>query len=397
MRTNLLELLCKKNAISYIIFNKEFMVLNSNNNSVKTNSDIRDFLWEIVGLEETILKLSQGQKPLEIPMILKDKIYYDLEIDTFVEEDENKFIAYMQEKSKHTNKYAHIIKEINKKTLVYDLSDEKKQNNYYKEINKHLITFHVDLDGMITMVNDACLHFFNIEKDKMLKQHFTKFFKAQKSQLNTQANIFIAQNSMGEDIFFHADIVPITDSKEKVVENIIIVQDISHLKKIKRELEHAQEHDALTGLPNRHFFLKKIDTLIKQKKSFYICFINIDNFKGINEEYGAHAADMLLKHLTALLREYIDSQDLLMRLYGDNFAIIFEAQKNDEYIQRVINKLDTLTDNAPLHYNDEDIISFNYTSLTLNYPKNAESSQEFLILFEKQMQRKKIQKRDLKS
>jgi len=53
-----------------------------------------------------------------------------------------------------------VLKKINKTTLVYELSDEKKQNSSYKEINKHLITLHVDLDGYITMVNEASLHFF---------------------------------------------------------------------------------------------------------------------------------------------------------------------------------------------------------------------------------------------
>jgi len=62
MQTNLLELLCKKNALSYIIFDQTFHIVDTKNIVVQKDSDIRDFLWEIVGLEENILALEGTHK-----------------------------------------------------------------------------------------------------------------------------------------------------------------------------------------------------------------------------------------------------------------------------------------------------------------------------------------------
>jgi len=393
MRTNLLELLCKKSAISYIIFDSSFHIIEAKNVDVQKESDIRDFLWEIIGMEEPILALRKHNTPIEIPMIFRKNCYYDLEIDTF--HDTNKrhyFIAYMQKKSHSTKEYANVLREINKKTLIYDLSDEKKDSAYFKEINKHLITFHIDLDGFVLRVNDAALHFFNLEREAFLRQHFSEFFQLQKAQ-NNNSNIFLAKNSLNEDIFFHTEIIPVTDMQGKIKENIIVAQDITHLKKIKKDLEYAQEHDALTGLANRHAFLKRVDALIEKKKNFSLSFIDIDNFSKINEEYGAHAGDMLLKHLTELLLTFLDPQDLLLRLHKDSFVIIFDPQKTKEYIQKLDQSLRSLSLDTPLYYNSEDIIHFNYTTLLLHFPDDANNAQEFLQNAQKILKRKKIEKR----
>ncbi len=396
MRTNLLDLLCKKSAISYIIFDSAFHVIEAKNVDLEKESDIRDFLWEIIGLEEPILTLKKHNTPIEIPMILRENCYYDLEIDSFKDKHtKNYYIAYMQKKSKYTKEYANVLREINKKTLIYDLSDEKKDSQYFKEINKHLITFHLDLDGFIIGVNDASIHFFNLEKGAFLNQHFSEFFQVQKSQNTETSNIFLAKNANKEDVFFHTETIPVANTEGKIKENIIIAQDITHLKKIKKELEYAQEHDALTGLANRRTFLKKIDTLTERENSFSVSFIDIDHFTIINEEYGAHAGDMLLKHLTDLLLEFKDPDDLLLRLNGDSFAIVFDPSKKREYIERVNKNLETLASKNPLHYNSEDVIQFTYTTLLMHFPQDAENAQDFLKKAQKAMERKKIDKKIL--
>ncbi len=397
MQTNLLKFLCHKNALSYIIFDTNFLIVQTNKEDIKNNSDIREYLWELVGLEDEILALTPQSESIQIPMTLHNELYYDLEISN-IEHQDNKalFIITMQQKSRHTQEYTSVLQKINNKTLIYELSDEKRQNGSYKEINKHLITLHVDLDGYITMVNEASLYFFNLDREQMIGKHFSTFLKPQKSQLE-HTNIFIAQNSSKQDIFFHADIIPLTNNNAKVIENIIIAQDITHLKKMQHELEFAQEHDTLTGLPNRHHFLKLLDKKIEQDREFFLCFIDIDDFKIINEEYGAHAADMLLKHFSQLLVTFIDNDDMLMRLYGDTFVIVFEAEKNREYIDILLKKLTTLFIENPLHYSSEDIIKFHATNILLSYPDDITQSKETLQLAQKLLKRKKINKKKLQS
>jgi diguanylate cyclase (GGDEF)-like protein len=255
------------------------------------------------------------------------------------------------------------------------------------------MTFHIDLDGIITAVNDASLYFFNLEKDKMLQRHFSEFFQIQKSKFDQKNNIFVAKNAAGDDIFFHADIIPLTNNKQEVIQNIIIAQDITHLKRIKKELEYAQEHDTLTGLPNRHAFLKAIDKEIAKGQTFSVLFLNIDDFSHINEDYGAHAGDMLLKHLAELLGAFIEEGDMLMRIQADNFAIIFEQEKSQDYIALLLKKLHLLAQENPLLYSSDDTITYSYSLVLLHYPQSAKSAKEFLSNAQKEMQRKKVSNR----
>ena len=390
MQATLLKLLCQKNNLTYIVFDTNFLVKETNIENLQLSCNIFEYLWELVGLEDEILALTTTQETLNIPMVLRNDLHYDLEISSFKNiSDTPLLIAILQQKSSYSQEYAEVLKQINKKTLVYELSDEKKQNNSLQEINKHLITFHVDLDGHITMVNEAALYFFNLEKSEMIGNHFSTYLHPQKSKRNT-SNIFISQNTAGKNIFFYADIIPLTNSEQKVYENIIVAQDITHLKKIKYELEFAQEHDTLTGLGNRHCFLKMLDKKIEKDEEFFICFIDVDRFHLINEEYGAHAADMLLKHISTLLLDFIEADDVVMRLHADCFVILFETGKNTKYIEAVVQKLHTLFIENPLHYNNEDIIHFSCSDILLGYPHDIKESKEVLHLAQKLLQRKKI-------
>jgi diguanylate cyclase (GGDEF)-like protein len=393
MQANLLDLLCRKNNISYILFDDTFTVLESQNISVKKGSDLRDFLWEIVGLEESIIKLTKREEKIDIPMLLRDGEYYDLDIESLEgSQNDRLFIAYIQKKSQHTHTYAEAIKAINKKTLIYDSDKTTTTDNYYKEINKQLITFHVDLDGIICLANDACSHFFNLEKDKLIGKHFSAFFDTQKSQLDHNTNIFSAQDGCGKRVFFHVTVIPLYNNENKIIQNIMIAQDITFLKKMKKALDFANDHDTLTGLANRHALLKTIDKYIQQEESFALCYIDIDNFSLINEEYGAHAGDMLLKHVTLFLVALVEAEDLLSRLQNDVFAIVFDPKKSRKYIQRLFEALQELQQ-KPFLYSEEDTIHFTFSALLLFYPEEITSAKEFLTIAKKQIAKDKTDKK----
>jgi diguanylate cyclase (GGDEF)-like protein len=391
MHNNLLGLICSKNNISYIVFDDDFRIIELHNVSARSGSDIREYLFEIIGLEDLIL----SQESVEIPMIKKGETYYDLSISPFFKSDDmTLFIAYMQERSKQTAEYAHVVKEINKKTLIYETGDEKKAGKYYKEINKRLLTLHVDLDGIITVANDAASHFFNLEKENIQGRHFSEFFIPQKSKTKN-SSIFVAKNSLDKEIFFHADIIPLLDARNKIYENIIIAQDVSYLKEVEKELEYAQQHDTLTGVPNRHFLLKEIDKRIQKGANAPVALLDLRSFSLINEEYGAHAADMYLKYFTSVIKELIDPKDRVTRLYGDTFAILFEAEKNKNYIASILHKLSLELKSKPLYYTKEDAISTDFYFYVASATDDAKDAKELLELLKKEIQRKKIEEKKL--
>lgn len=95
-------------------------------------------------------------------------------------------------------------------------------------------------------------------------------------------------------------------------------------------LEHLATHDTLTGLPNRALFQKRILDYIEEAQSplqvhqheFAMLFIDVDDFKSVNDAFGHHIGDLTLKEIGALMIPLIGSDDLVGRVGGDEFAIM---------------------------------------------------------------------------
>ncbi len=375
------------------------MALVSDKSSLKRGNKLQNSFWEIIGLEENILKLQdKNDKNFKIPMISKNSSYYDVEIELYkTDSDETLFIALIIKKSTSSIKYLEAIQEINQKTLLLQNNDSNEiKKNYYNLINDQLVTFHVDTNGLITEVNSVCSYFLSKDSKDLIGLHFSKFFHTRSSTLiNSSDKILNATNSLGEDIFFHIDVIPV--KKENVVyENIIICQDITYLKKIEKELEYAASHDTLTGLANRSRLLKKIDEAIlesqENKTSFGVCFMDLDKFKSINDNYGHHAGDMLLKHAASLLENFIRSFDTAARIGGDEFIILFRDIKNENYLQTTIERINQLVDENPLLYSEEDTIPFKFSLGASSYPQDAKTAKELLDVADKNMYQSKRQK-----
>lgn len=402
---DILSLICEKNGISYITFSKNFKILDFSQNALILandkkamckGNDLQDVFWEFVGLEKNILKLlNRTTKSFDIPMIYKNSSYYDTEIELFKDEkNEDIFIAYMVKKSESSVKYLQTIQDINKKTLYLQTNDTKEiKRNYYDLINKQLITFQVDMQGLITEVNQVCSKFLGKNSDQIVGSHFSNFFQTRNSTLkNSEEKIFNAINSLGQEIFFHADIIPV--KKNNIIyENIIICQDVTYLKRIEKELEYAASHDSLTGLANRTLLLHKIDEAISQSKEensmFGLCFIDLDKFKPINDTYGHHAGDMLLKHVASILEHFVRDFDTVARIGGDEFIILFQHIESIEYLNTAIQRIKNIPQKNPLIYSEDDTISFNFSLGLSIYPTDANSAKSLLEFADKAMYRAK--------
>ena len=289
--------------------------------------------------------------------------------------------------------YANTIKEVNKKTLIYESEHKESKEEHYQLINKRVLNFNVDMDGRITLVNDAFLHFFDVGNDEIIGEHFSLFFKARDLSMEYKTSmIFNALNMNGEMVAFHANIIPIY--KDGVInENIIVCQDISYLKEIEKELEFASEHDSLTGLCNQSILFKRVDELIikcdESTSSFMLCFIDIDNFKLINDNYGHHAGDMLLKHIAEILSDFVRKGDLVVRVGGDEFILLFDMISTKESKKVMKKRIENLARKSSLIYTQEDTIDFRFNIGVVSYPKDGENAEALLKKADKVMYKAK--------
>ena len=395
---NIAQFVCNKNKISYLVFDQNFHILEFNDilrniaddpSKMRIGEDIREILWEFIGLEDdlnNLYKENSNKHSLHLPMILKANKYYDLDIETFISDSGEKFfIAYGIQKSKESLAYLETLKEINKKTLIYEIQEKKTKKQHFDHINQKLLSFNVDLGGVITAVNNAFLLFFDKDKSEIIGKHFSTFFKARDFSIDANATIiFNAKNERDEVISFHANIIPL-DRDGIVYENIILCQDITYLKQLEKELKFAALHDSLTGLPNRSYLLEKIDETIKTSNGFTICLIDINKFKSTNDTYGHHAGDMLLKHVTKILSDFVREQDTVARIGGDKFVILFNTINEEKDINKMKERLLELAPKHPLFYSEDDIIEFSFSLGFASYPSDAKETLSLLKQADKRM------------
>ena len=108
--------------------------------------------------------------------------------------------------------------------------------------------------------------------------------------------------------------------------------EITERKKMEARAHHLATHDDLTGLPNRLLFIDRfqqvISSGIRKANPCALFFIDVDNFKPVNDQYGHQTGDDLLRALAARLSSVIRPNDTIARLGGDEFAVIMGAPAN---------------------------------------------------------------------
>ena len=138
-------------------------------------------------------------------------------------------------------------------------------------------------------------------------------------------------------------------------------RDITELTQLQKKLKHMASHDLLTGLPNRSLFKAHLDQRIKEAKRsssmFAVVFIDLDDFKDINDTHGHEAGDSVLKKLAQTLNGMTRENDIVARLGGDEFVGLFNVQQETdvdtikEKIFNTINKdIHCTTYDITIHY-----------------------------------------------
>jgi diguanylate cyclase (GGDEF)-like protein/PAS domain S-box-containing protein len=393
----ILPIICKKYNISCILFSEDFKIVEFTDNlidfvndskEITVYSDIRDFFWEFVGLEDKLKDLNINNKDyLHIPMLSKRDIFYDVNIELcYLETNKVFYIAMFTKQSKLTMDYVQAIQLTNQENLYNEYQKEDTKNNeiYYNLINQKLISFHIDDKGIITEVNEACISFFGLNQSDMIGSHFSKYFFSREIKVSSTqvGSVLRARDLNGVDIFFHTDIIPMKLTYNNMPDNIIICQDITYLKKIQSELEYSVNHDSLTGLPNRTMLMSKIENAIFESKNsedfFALCFIDLNKFKKVNDEHGHHVGDMLLKHIGEVISDIIRDEDTIARLGGDEFVILFEHLKSLEYLNLTLKRIEEISKKSPLYYNKDLTIPLSFSLGVSIYPKDGENIEDLL-------------------
>ena len=148
------------------------------------------------------------------------------------------------------------------------------------------------------------------------------------------------------------------------------VQDITERKKAESHLQFLANYDSLTGLPNRSLFLDRLNMAMENSKRTSsltaLIYLDLDEFKSINDTLGHLAGDELLRQVAKRLSSCARKSDTVARLGGDEFTMVVSNLRNTAGIEKVAHKIISSL-NQPFHINGQDIRTSSSLGITI-YP-----------------------------
>ncbi|MBI5936459.1 MAG: EAL domain-containing protein [Betaproteobacteria bacterium] len=132
----------------------------------------------------------------------------------------------------------------------------------------------------------------------------------------------------GEEFAIEDSAAPIRDRDGKVIGVVLVFHDVTESRQMAEEIAYQASHDALTGLVNRREFEQRLNHLISnattEQRQHALLYIDLDQFKVVNDTCGHSAGDELLRQLTLIMQDKIRGSDMLARLGGDEFGVLLE-------------------------------------------------------------------------
>jgi diguanylate cyclase (GGDEF)-like protein/PAS domain S-box-containing protein len=228
------------------------------------------------------------------------------------------------------------------------------QEALHQEKERALVTLQSIGDGVITTDEQGRIQFLNPVAERLLGQesemvagkHYLDVLRLN-DETTGEALGDLVKLCLGGDVgvvhadegmFVHPDgsrfhlkvtAAPMRNRKGRVVGAVLALHDITEVMGMARQLSYQASHDMLTGLYNRQLFEKKLEEAIRSaqsgKVSHVLFYMDLDQFKLVNDTCGHQAGDELLEQVAMLMQKRLRESDTLARLGGDEFGVLLES------------------------------------------------------------------------
>jgi len=224
-----------------------------------------------------------------------------------------------------------------------------------------------NLDGMIEYINPKLSEITGYTEQEALGEK-TNLFKSGKSDPAIYKKLWMdissgkewhgeLQNAKksGELYWARESISPIFDKEGGITHFVAMQEDITESRRINAEITHQASHDVLTGLINRAEFERRLERVVQtaqdDNSTHALCFLDLDQFKVVNDSSGHVAGDELLRQLGTMLRSHVRQRDTLARIGGDEFAILMEHCELEQ-ATRAAEEVRVLIENFQFNWED---------------------------------------------
>ncbi len=170
------------------------------------------------------------------------------------------------------------------------------------------------------------LNFIDTIDDDDRERFIADYEKLTTSKSDSLDEKLICHDDAGEELHTVANLSAIRSDKGVFLYSVLQIQDITEAQKLTMQLEYQASYDELTGLLNRRAFETELTRAwnlgCNGKRPSYLIYMDLDQFKVVNDTSGHTAGDQLLRAVSEILEEHVRGNDIVARLGGDEFAII---------------------------------------------------------------------------
>lgn len=172
----------------------------------------------------------------------------------------------------------------------------------------------------------------------------------------------------GEKYWELVSVSPIRDDSGELTHFVTVSEDLTELKNTQIEIERLAYYDTLTGLENRKLFRERLEQTVEKckqgKHNIAILYLDLDQFKRINDTLGHDAGDALLKSVAKLLRNTVSPDDFVARFGGDEFAVLLTDIPNTAAADHMARKIIEAF-SQPFTIADQEIITTTSIGITV--------------------------------
>lgn len=228
----------------------------------------------------------------------------------------------------------------------------------YRMLVEHLPDTVVKLhDDKIEYINTSGLHFFGVKQvEEVLGHSLWNFVMGEEKEKVQQACVSIYERKNwetplelearftvrnGNTYDTEITIIPIGSKTKPDLQ--LVIRDVSDRKKYESQLEYLAFHDPLTGLKNRRLFYHLVSDKLKkakrQNEKMAILYIDLDDFKEINDCYGHEAGDLLLQSFAKRLQVSVREKDIVSRVGGDEFIVLLQGITDENQVEKITKRI----------------------------------------------------------